>query len=127
MAIEAQAKAQYEKTHNVDGTLKTPEQIAEEGGAAEGDVATDENGNPIVDQDGDGKPDTTATGADVKPQEAVGGAPEEGSSPGGGGEDKSKYGGLTKEQYNIVMDSNQVKYENGKFVMVNAINPATDP
>ena len=126
MAIEAQAKAEYERTHNADGTLKTPEQIAEEGGAAEGDVATDEKGNPIVDQDGDGKPDTTVTGPDVKPQEAVAGDPGDTTGTGGGG-DNSKYGGLTKEQYDIVMNNDQVKYENGKFVMVNAYNPATDP
>ena len=127
MAIEAQAKAEYERTHNADGTLKTPEQIAEEGGAAEGDVATDENGNPIVDQNKDGKPDTTATGPDVKPQEVVAGDPGSTTPGTGGGEDKSQYGGLTKEQYDIVMDSNQVRYENGKFVMVNGFNPATDP
>jgi hypothetical protein len=90
MAVEAKARAEYEKTHNADGSLKTPEEIAEDAGETKGDVATDEDGNPLIDTDNNGEPDKTATEAEkAAQQQATGGGGGDDGSGGGGGKQGS--------------------------------------
>ena len=112
MAIEAKAKTEYEKTYNADGSLKTPEEIAKDAGKTKGDVATDENGNPLIDTDNNGEPDKTATEAEKPVQQPASGG------EGGGGDDSgstsSGSGGNKSSSSNLIVNAikaGTIKYD----------------